>query len=52
MKNITITNFDDAVAVKPANKGYKVADCAENITVEDAIVNWGVGMSIGSVPPH
>ena len=52
MKNLTITNFDDAVAVKPANKGYKVADCAANITVEDAIVYWGVGMTIGSVPPH
>jgi polygalacturonase len=52
IKNVTITNFDDAVAVKPANGGYKVATCAQNITVENAIVNWGVGMTIGSVPPH
>lgn len=28
IRNVTITNFDDAVAVKPANGGYKVATCA------------------------
>lgn len=28
IRNVTITNYDDAVAVKPANMGYKVATCA------------------------
>ncbi|KAI8905103.1 pectin lyase fold/virulence factor [Gorgonomyces haynaldii] len=53
--NITITNFkytgyDDAVAVKPCNKGCKFSDCTRNILVENATVNFGVGMTIGSVP--
>jgi polygalacturonase len=52
IRNVTITNFDDAVAVKPANGGYKVATCAQNILVEDCKVTWSVGMTIGSVPPH
>jgi len=25
IRNISVTNFDDAVAVKPANRGYKIA---------------------------
>ena len=52
IRNVTITNFDDAVAVKPANRGYKVATCAQYITVEDCKVVYGVGMTIGSVPPN
>jgi hypothetical protein len=52
IRNVTITNFDDAVAVKPANRGYKVATCAQFITVEDSKVVYGVGMTIGSVPPN
>ncbi len=52
IRNVTITNFDDAVAVKPANRGYNVATCAQYITVEDCKVVYGVGMTIGSVPPN
>lgn len=52
IRNVTITNFDDAVAVKPANRGYKVATCAQNILVENCKVTYGVGMTIGSVPPN
>lgn len=52
IKNVKITNYDDAVAVKPANKGYKVADCAANILVENCQVVYSVGMTIGSVPPN
>jgi len=35
IKNIKITNWDDAVAVKPANKGHRVSKdgCAQDITV-------------------
>lgn len=47
-----ITNFDDAVAIKPANTGNKVATCAERILVEDLEVVFGIGMTIGSVPPN
>jgi len=48
--NITVLNFDDAVAVKPT-KLYGFG-CTENILVENATVFWSVGMTIGSVPPN
>ena len=46
-------NFDDAVAVKPINAdrgGFSA--CTENVVVRNTNVAFGVGMSIGSVPPH
>ena len=54
IRNVNITNFDDAVAVKPSNKGSKVAKdgCSQDILVENANVKFGVGMTIGSVPPN
>jgi polygalacturonase len=51
IRNLTITSYDDAVAVKPANGRYLVAKCAENIYVENVLVYFGVGMTIGTVPP-
>jgi hypothetical protein len=54
-----IENFDDAVAVKPSRGGPDaspdnpvLAACTENVLVEDVKVTNGVGMSVGSVPPH
>ena len=52
IRNMTITSHDDAVAVKPSHQGRQIAKCAENITVENVLVYFGVGMTIGSVPPH
>lgn len=52
IRNLTITSYDDAVAVKPAHSNFKIAKCAENITVENIIVYFGVGMTIGTVPPR
>ena len=50
IQNITVENYDDVVAVKP---GKLLTDgCTENVTVENARVFLGVGMSIGSVPPN
>jgi len=51
IERVNITNFDDAVAVKPGSKRGQIATCAENIIVRDCVVNYGVGMTIGSVPP-
>ena len=49
IQNITVENYDDAVAVKPGN----LEDgCTENVTVENANITHSVGMSIGSVPPN
>lgn len=49
--NITVLNFDDAVAVKPT-RIFDDFGCTENILVENAIVYFSVGMTIGSVPPN
>lgn len=51
--DVTIENWDDAVAVKPANSkaGYGPC-CAQHMLVEDITVRYGVGMSIGSVSPN
>lgn len=52
-RNLTIQNFDDAVAVKPLSTfGSVYSNCTENILIEDCYVKYGVGMSIGSVPPN
>lgn len=52
-RNLTIQNFDDAVAVKPIyTGGSSFTNCTENILIEDSFVKYGVGMSIGSVPPN
>jgi len=51
-RNIKITNFDDAIVPKPSHGGKMFTDCTENILVEHCEVYFGVGMSIGSVPPN
>jgi len=51
IERINITNFDDAVAVKPQGNDGIMAHCSENIVVRDCLVTFGVGMTIGSVPP-
>ena len=50
-RNVKITNFDDAIVPKPANKGKRI-HCTEDILVENCEVTFGVGMTIGSVPPN
>ena len=51
VERIKITNFDDAVVVKPSRGDDVLTTCSENIMVRDCEVNFGVGMSIGSVGP-
>ena len=50
IERVNITNFDDAVAVKPLDRGNNI-HCTENLVVRDCNVWWGVGMAIGSVYP-
>lgn len=49
IERVNVTNYDDAVAVKPAKKTNQIATCSENIMVRDMNVWWGVGLSVGSV---
>ena len=51
IQNVTIENYDDAVAVKPGHLNDEEG-CTENVTVENANIVHSVGMSIGSVPPN
>ena len=51
IERLNITNYDDAVAVKPCTKNYKLCTCTENVLVKDCNMWASVGMSIGSVTP-
>eukprot|EP01138_Halocafeteria_seosinensis_P012382 gb/GECG01012652.1/.p1 GENE.gb/GECG01012652.1/~~gb/GECG01012652.1/.p1 ORF type:complete len:498 (+),score=39.37 gb/GECG01012652.1/:1-1494(+) len=52
IENVRIENFDDAVAVKPLTSEDPTFNCTRNVTVRNSFVRYGVGMTIGSVPPH
>ena len=53
IENSYIKNFDDAIAVKPLNGENGLwAPCSQNMLVQNMTVDFSVGMSIGSVPPH
>lgn len=46
VRNCSITNFDDTVCPKPT-----APPCTRNVLIEDIAVTYGVGISMGSVPP-
>lgn len=46
--NMTVQNYDDVIVPKPSSD----SSCTSDIHVENINVILGVGMSIGSVPPH
>lgn len=52
IERLNITNYDDSVAIKPQDNDGYYAHCSENIIVRDCVVTFGVGMTIGSVPPR
>ena len=45
VRNCSVTNFDDTVCAKPQ------LNCTRDLLVEDILVTWGCGLSMGSVPP-
>ena len=52
--NISVTNYDDAVVIKANSYNSEtlngtVMSCTSNVLVEDVSVEFGVGLSIGSV---
>jgi polygalacturonase len=53
IENVNITCFDDAVAIKPSKGSFRVAKdgCSQDIVVRNANFKFGVGATIGSVPP-
>ena len=51
IRNVKITCFDDAIAVKPSSEGRDLYPCTENMLFENMKIVYGVGISIGSVSP-
>ena len=50
--NCRVTNFDDSVCVKPSGGTAATGGCTHDIYISDINVTYGVGVSMGSVPPH
>lgn len=50
--NTNITNYDDAIVPKPCRTTGKYCTCSGNIYAYNNYVHYGVGLSIGSVPPN
>lgn len=51
ISRVKVTNFDDAIVPKPSNQWNKIAKCSSNITIEDSLVTYSIGLAVGSVPP-
>jgi polygalacturonase len=51
VRNVSVQNFDDSVCIKPLNQQSALVPCTENVLVEDVRITYGVGASVGSVPP-
>lgn len=53
VSNCSVTNFDDSVCTKPISNGDSLygSNCTSNFTITDVEITWGVGVSMGSVPP-
>lgn len=48
---MSVTNFDDSVCVKPSSGSASSGGCTRGVRIADVAVTYGVGVSMGSVPP-
>ena len=52
VSNCSVTNFDDSVCVKPSfSPDGSAAACTSSVSISDIAITYGVGVSMGSVPP-
>ena len=53
IENVNITNYDDAIAVKPAHSNWTVArdGCSQDIVARNLNVFFSIGAALGSVTP-
>eukprot|EP00607_Mallomonas_marina_P007483 CAMPEP_0182416468 /NCGR_PEP_ID=MMETSP1167-20130531/758_1 /TAXON_ID=2988 /ORGANISM="Mallomonas Sp, Strain CCMP3275" /LENGTH=501 /DNA_ID=CAMNT_0024589239 /DNA_START=408 /DNA_END=1913 /DNA_ORIENTATION=- len=51
VRNVSVQNYDDVIAVKPCRSYFKYCSCSSDIHISDIRVYHGAGLSIGSVPP-
>jgi len=50
--NCSVTNFDDSVCVKPSDSADgSPSGCTSDVDIRDIVITYGVGVSMGSVPP-
>ena len=47
-----VENFDDALCSKPLNRGSIMSYCTTELYFYNHTIHWGVGASVGSVPPN
>ena len=52
IRNLTVTNFDDAIAIKPCDSRGLYCQCASNIVIRDVRTTYSVGISVGAVSPN
>lgn len=50
--NVNITNYDDAIVVKPCRRTFLHCRCAGDVTAYNNTIRYSTGLAIGSVPPH
>jgi polygalacturonase len=51
--NCSVTNFDDSICVKPSSQQPSALGvaCTSGAVIANNAITWGVGISMGSVPP-
>eukprot|EP00658_Telonema_sp_P-2_P022443 TRINITY_DN18970_c0_g1_i1.p1 TRINITY_DN18970_c0_g1~~TRINITY_DN18970_c0_g1_i1.p1 ORF type:complete len:342 (+),score=46.09 TRINITY_DN18970_c0_g1_i1:98-1123(+) len=47
-----VENFDDSLCAKPLNGGSLMSFCTSELYFYNHTIHWGVGASVGSVPPN
>jgi hypothetical protein len=50
--NANITNYDDAIVVKPCRHTFTYCRCAGDVLAYNNTITYSTGLAIGSVPPH
>jgi polygalacturonase len=50
--NVNITNYDDAIVVKPCRHTFTYCHCSGDVLAYNNTVTYSTGLAIGSVPPH
>lgn len=49
--NCDITNYDDAIVVKPSNKANIYSQCTSDILIYNNRISYSLGLTVGSVAP-
>jgi hypothetical protein len=50
--NTAITNYDDAIVVKPCRHNWVHCRCAGDVLAYNNSITYSTGLTVGTVPPH